>query len=625
MKRITSPRPPMVISYLRFSRTEQLKGDSTRRQLDLSERYALERGWQIDQSISDKGVSAFRGANATSGSLSKLLDMVKAKRIPRGAVLLVESLDRLSRTEIAEALELFMGLIRAGIRIVTLGDGFEYSAEHLDLSNLMYSLMVMSRAHEESATKSKRLSEAWKAKRSRIATEPLTRLMPAWLKFEDNKIVVIEEKAAAVRRIFDMVLKGHGITTIVKTLNQDRETIGSLRDYLQRSYVNKILHSRAVLGEFQPHKLVYRDGKKTREPVGPPIVGYFPTIVAEQDFYAAQATLRARQTHTGPNTKYLNLFKGLLFDADDKSPLQMQHKSSRAYASAAAINGQPGHSPYIAFPVPAFEAAFLWRISETHTLDLDDTQADDLNRKVAAVSGRIQSVAKRISDINATLSDADETADLSALIPALTKLDGEKNRLTEDYELLQQQLKTAKMGSPAEAVDQIAALVTGSATGFASDAARLQLQLAIRHLVTRIDCHMSREGVITRCAVAATLRNKSQVWYIAAVHSRVPTEVLITSDASDEKTYIIAGEDNEKQSSKAQRGISLRTVDRVSQLWKDSIRPVSIAEECGISVSQVYRIAGALPRLKKWEPANRWDRRPRKARGAIKPQPANAK
>src|SRR5262249_25417822 len=128
MKATSAPRPALIISYLRFSRAEQIKGDSTRRQLDMSERYAAERGWEIDKSLSDKGVSAFRGANATSGALSKLLDLVKSKRIPKGSVLLVESLDRLSRSQITEALELFMSLIRAGLRIVTLTDGHEYAS-----------------------------------------------------------------------------------------------------------------------------------------------------------------------------------------------------------------------------------------------------------------------------------------------------------------------------------------------------------------------------------------------------------------------------------------------------------------------------------------------------------------
>jgi len=32
-----------------------------------------------------------------------------------------------------------------------------------------------------------------------------------------------------------------------------------------------------------------------------------------------------------------------------------------------------------------------------------------------------------------------------------------------------------------------------------------------------------------------------------------------------------------------------------------------IAKECNVSISAVDRIAGRLPRLKKWRPANRWD------------------
>lgn len=57
-----SAMPPKAYSYLRFSRPEQLKGDSRRRQLDLSRQYALEHGLDLDQEFQDLGVSALRGA-----------------------------------------------------------------------------------------------------------------------------------------------------------------------------------------------------------------------------------------------------------------------------------------------------------------------------------------------------------------------------------------------------------------------------------------------------------------------------------------------------------------------------------------------------------------------------------
>lgn len=595
----TTPRPPMVLSYLRFSTVEQAKGDSTRRQLEASERYARERGWEIDKSMSDAGISAFRGSNATTGALGKLLDLVKDKRIPRGSVLLVESLDRLSRNEITEALELFMGLIRAGLRIITLADGREYTKDALDMSSLMFSLMVMSRAHEESATKSKRIGASWQAKRARMNTEPLTGMVPAWLDVKDGKIVADSAKAQIVRRVFDMALEGHGITAIVKSLNREKTAIGWRRDYWQRSYVSKILHNRAVIGEFQPHRLTHRDGKRLREPAGDPIKGYYPAVVSEQDFYAAQAGLKTRKTHTGPSGKFVNLFKGQLFDAQDKAPLQIQTKGTRAYASAAAIDGRSRRAS-IAFPVAAFETAFVLVISESTDLQLKDTRAAELGRELQAVAGKLQAVAKRISMINAALADTDNDVP-AGMIPALSKLNDERMNLAAQSETIQQQLASARMGSPAEAREHVAKLAAGVMTGRMSDATRFELQQAIGQLVERIDCKTSRAGAKTECGVVVTLKNGATVRYAVGVKNRCASEVLVTLADGDTLRAIVTV-NGEKP-----KGIGPQTEERIKAMWQESIRPVLIAKECGVSISQVYRLAGKLPRLKQWKPANRWD------------------
>src|SRR5688572_9209430 len=109
-KRI-STASTLVISYLRFSRPEQLQGDSLRRQLEASERWAAARGLRIDQTLSDKGLSAYRGANAETGALSTFLALVRAGRIPAGSILLVESLDRLSRQKPRKAFRQFLDII----------------------------------------------------------------------------------------------------------------------------------------------------------------------------------------------------------------------------------------------------------------------------------------------------------------------------------------------------------------------------------------------------------------------------------------------------------------------------------------------------------------------------------
>lgn len=82
------------------------------RQLDLSQRYAQAHGIELDTSLqlNDFGISAFRGHNATSGRLGSFLQAVETGRVKPGSVLLVESLDRLSRSEVMDSLTLFTQL-----------------------------------------------------------------------------------------------------------------------------------------------------------------------------------------------------------------------------------------------------------------------------------------------------------------------------------------------------------------------------------------------------------------------------------------------------------------------------------------------------------------------------------
>src|SRR5687768_602236 len=117
-------------SYVRFSDRRQMAGDSLRRQLKLTESYCERHGLTLDDSLrlQDLGVSGFRGKNADVGRLSLFLEAVKQKRVPPGSVLVVENLDRISRDDIDEALVLFMGILKAGVSVVTLSPEREYTA-----------------------------------------------------------------------------------------------------------------------------------------------------------------------------------------------------------------------------------------------------------------------------------------------------------------------------------------------------------------------------------------------------------------------------------------------------------------------------------------------------------------
>jgi DNA invertase Pin-like site-specific DNA recombinase len=212
-------------SYIRFSTPEQRKGDSLRRQRELSERYAKDHGLIIGNrlQLQDLGKSAYSGKHRSEGALGQFLKLAEMGKIAKGSVLLVESLDRLSREQITTALKQFLAIIDKGIKIVTLIDQREYSQKTINTgcSELIVSLTIMARAHEESATKALRLSKAWERKRKLANVTKLTASCPAWLKLNDTKTQfdVIEDRVEIIRKIFDMKLSGKGLRSIIRELN----------------------------------------------------------------------------------------------------------------------------------------------------------------------------------------------------------------------------------------------------------------------------------------------------------------------------------------------------------------------------------------------------------------------
>lgn len=280
----------------------QLKGDSLRRQTERSKKYAEDNGLQLVENfrLEDIGISAFKGDNVSSGALGRFLEAAKAGQIPKGSYLLVESFDRLSRQKLDASISLFFDITRNGINLVTLSDSQLYKAGETQFQQLIYSIVVMARANEESEIKSQRLSAVWANKRENLDEKKLTSNSPAWLELSDDRreFRVNEERARIVRKMFEDSAGGQGTFVITKQLNDAGVApFGRSKGWVQ-SYVTKILQTRAVLGEFQPH---LKQGGK-RVPFGDPIAGYYPQIVDEDLFLRTQVA-RARRRQEGGGRK----------------------------------------------------------------------------------------------------------------------------------------------------------------------------------------------------------------------------------------------------------------------------------------------------------------------------------
>jgi DNA invertase Pin-like site-specific DNA recombinase len=219
---------PKAYSYVRFSTPEQERGDSFRRQTALATEWALRNGVDLDDSsYQDLGVSAYSGDNAETGMLGEFREAVRIGVVEQGSYLLIEGLDRLSRDKPRKAVRLLEDICESGIHVVTLADGKVYSTDALDNDPMafMWAFMVAIRANEESATKSRRVREAWGRKKEAAATDkkPMTKRLPAWLTLSEDRTTIgtIPERVDVIRRIFREALKGTGQHRIAWMLNQE--------------------------------------------------------------------------------------------------------------------------------------------------------------------------------------------------------------------------------------------------------------------------------------------------------------------------------------------------------------------------------------------------------------------
>jgi DNA invertase Pin-like site-specific DNA recombinase len=397
-----------------MSTDPQLKGDSRRRQLEASRAYAEANDLELAEGteLEDIGVSAFKGANVREGALGRFLDAVRSGVVKPGSYLIVESLDRLSREQVRTAQSLFLSIIQAGINLVTLMDGKVYRPETTDLADLITSLVIMSRAHEESLTKSRRIGAAWKNKRAEAGQKPLTKWCPAWLKLSADRsgYVPVPERVEIVTQIFKDSAEGIGMYSIASRLNKAGvSTFGGPNGWHQ-SYIAKILASRAALGEFQPH--VRMDGKRVAE--GDAVKNYYPAIIEENLFYQAQLG-KSQRRGTGAGRKgsgFTNLFSGIAKCAYCRSPILFENKGSGAkggtYLVCDGARRRRG-CPSLRWRYRDFEASFLAFVEELDVKSVVDATSHpekrgELVREIAALKGELSTVSDLMEKTYAVLN-----------------------------------------------------------------------------------------------------------------------------------------------------------------------------------------------------------------------------
>ena len=358
-------------SYIRFSTPEQRKGNSFERQVEAARRYCQERNFELLDELLDDGISSYRGQNRIKGKMGVFLRMVEQGKIERGTRLIIENLDRFSREPAMKAIASLSKLLDAGIHVVLLESNREINPESPDDLDAVVTFMEMTRSHGESKRKQQLSGDNWRRKKNKAQESVLTKRVPMWLEVEGdgkNKPLVIKavpERAAAVKRIFELAAKGNGGFAITRILNKEKAPLFNetkrASKFWNVSYVKKILKNVAVFGRYVPHTKI--NGKRTAE--GEPVENYYPAVISKEAFFAVQSH-RSERVNKGGRDKATgkSLFSGMVYCPICDVPMAYKDKGDGNvyYVCRKAEHG--ADCQYLSIHYKELEARVLARVPD---------------------------------------------------------------------------------------------------------------------------------------------------------------------------------------------------------------------------------------------------------------------
>lgn len=397
-------------SYTRISTTVQLHGEGLRRQSESALAYCKTHNLRLDETLklADEGLSAFHGDNLLRGKLGKFLELVDAKKIKRGSVLLVESLDRVSRANVLDAQELFLSIINRGITVVTLMDGQTYNREEISKNPgmLFMSLAVMIRANEESETKSKRVSHARNKRKEEAKSGKQFKIYtPPWCIWTDDKFQLDKQKLHVIERIFRMYLDGRGAQNIAAVLNAEkvpsfgRGMAPNAKDAVgiwYKKLVSDILKDKRLIGH--AHWIDKDD--------------YFPRAISKDLFNQVQHRMSTRKRVGGRiGNGPTNIFAGIVRCGHCGAAVGKTRSINRAgyeywYLCCEDARSGKDTCTYRSILMDTIEDSFLFLMRfrpwfEEHLNDNGEAQI--LEDRIEALKGELLSAEKNVKKVNALI------------------------------------------------------------------------------------------------------------------------------------------------------------------------------------------------------------------------------
>ena len=201
-----------VAAYARVSTDFDEQEDSFERQVDYYTRYISSNPkWKFVKVYSDPGVSGTRAEKRPG-----FQEMIKDCKEGKINKILVKSIARFARNTV-DALRYIRELKEIGVSIF-------FEAQNIDTGtpggDILLTILAAT-AEEESRTISKNIKWSYQKKFQKGEMQFNFTCFLGYTRDSDNKIVIVEEEAQIVRRIYREFLFGYSIAQIVEGLNKD--------------------------------------------------------------------------------------------------------------------------------------------------------------------------------------------------------------------------------------------------------------------------------------------------------------------------------------------------------------------------------------------------------------------
>ena len=390
----------IVALYVRLSRDDENEGDSNSiaHQKRILEQYAIDHHFPNTQFYVDDGYS---GASFNRPDFQRMMSDMEDGRI---GIIITKDLSRLGRNQLHTGLYIEERFPQFGVRYIAINDNVD--TENAESNDLMPFKNLFNEWFVRDTSRKIRAVQRAKAQRG----ERLGTRAPYGYKKDENakgKLIVDEEAAAVVRRIFALCAAGRGPSQIAKQLKAERVLCPAVYTYCKfgsghtcldlsqpynwsNSTIANILENEAYLGNTVNMKFTtksYKDKRYVQHPREECLVfeGTHPALITQEVWDIVQRVRQHKRRRT--NMDEQNKYSGLVVCADCGSTMVLH----RAHTMSASYN----HFTCRTYKKEGAEVCTAHYIRECI---LDEVVLEDIRRVTAMAREHTQEFATYICD-----------------------------------------------------------------------------------------------------------------------------------------------------------------------------------------------------------------------------------